>query len=75
VRPDDDDLIENIRDHIAPGKKGRPAGGDEPEAARHAAARGKWTPRWLEILRALWGDILFARRSLMRAKGLTSLSC
>jgi putative ABC transport system permease protein len=74
VRPDDHDLIEQIRDRVAPSTKERPEAGEEPEAARPAhtrkSMRGIWTPRWLEPVLALWRDIRFARRSLMRAKGL-----
>ena len=30
-----------------------------------------WRSRWLDFPGALWRDIRFARRSLLRAKGLT----
>src|SRR5262245_47570761 len=66
VRPDDNDLIDQIRDRMSPGTK-------EESGARAPAPGSKpgiRSPRWLEPVWALWRDIRFARRSLMRAKGL-----
>jgi predicted permease len=71
VRRDDDDLIKNIRDHISSKKKERLASADRSGVARRETERGRWSPRWIELASALWRDILFARRSLLHAKGLT----
>src|SRR5262245_64729030 len=83
MRPDDDDLDEEIRGHLALSIKERVQRGEDPAAARLAALRefgnvtltrdsmrGVWRPRMLEEIDALVHDIRIAWRSLMRVKGL-----
>src|SRR5882757_7353432 len=85
MRPDQDDLDEEIRGHMAISMKERLERGEDPEAARLAALRefgnvtltrdsmrSVWRPRWFENLDALARDIRFAVRALMRAKGLAA---
>jgi predicted permease len=82
MRPDDHELDDEIRSHIAISVRERIAGGDDPETARLAALRefgnvtltretirDVWRPRWIAAAAALIEDIHIARRSLMRAKG------
>ena len=84
MRPDDDDLDEEIRTNLAINARERVERGEDPEAARLAALRDfgyvpavrdsmrrVWHHRWLDELEALVRDIRFALRSLGRAKGLT----
>src|SRR5213593_548189 len=72
-----------MRDRIAPNTKKRLESGEKPEASRpgklnesgnitpaRESRLGIRSPRWLEPVWALTRDIRFARRSLMRAKGL-----
>ena len=66
MRSDDHDLIEKIRDRLAHNK---------PETVGNVTTtrmsmQGLRSTRWLEPAWALWRDIRFARRSLMRARGL-----
>src|SRR5262245_57127885 len=83
MRPDDDDLDEEIRGHLALSIKERVQRGEDPAAARLAALRefgnvaltrdsmrGVWRPRWFDAVEALGRDIRFALRALLRAKGL-----
>jgi hypothetical protein len=83
MRPDQDDLDDEIRGHMALSVKERIERGEDPEAARLAALRefgnvtltrdsmgAVWRPRWLDMAEALWQDIRVALRSLRRAKGL-----
>ena len=83
MRPDNDDLDEEIRGHLAISIKERIDRGEDPASARLAALkefgnvtltrdsiRDVWRPRWLDRAEALWQDIRVALRSLMRAKGL-----
>ena len=83
MRPDDDDLDEEIRGHLALSIKERVQRGEDPAAARLAALkefgnvaltrdlmRGVWRPRWFDAAEALGRDIRFAMRALLRAKGL-----
>jgi predicted permease len=85
MRPDQDDLDEEIRGHLAISIKERIERGEDPNAARLAALRefgnvtltrdsirAVWRPRWLETAGALWQDIRIALRSLRRAKGLAA---
>jgi putative ABC transport system permease protein len=85
MKPDLDELDEEIRGHIALSVKERIERGEDPEAARLAALkefgnvlltrdsiRSVWRHRWLDGAEALARDIRFALRSLVRAKGLTS---
>jgi predicted permease len=81
--PDQDDLDQEIRGHLALSIKERIEHGEDPEAARLAALkefgnvtltrdsiRGVWRPRWFDAAEALARDIRFAGRALLRAKGL-----
>src|SRR5438094_778744 len=85
MRPDQDDLDEEIRGHLAISIKERIERGEDPASARLAALkefgnvsltrdsiRSVWHPRWLDAAEALGRDIRFAMRSLLRAKGLAA---
>jgi predicted permease len=85
VKPDLDDLDEEIRGHLALSVKERIERGEDPEDARLAALkefgnvpltrdsiRSVWRPRWRDQAEALARDVRFAWRSLARAKGLTA---
>src|SRR5438046_10328745 len=85
MRPDRDDLDEDIRGPLALGIKERTERGQDPRSARLAALkefgnvtltrdsmRSIWRPRWLEAAEALGRDIRFALRALLRAKGLAA---
>src|SRR4029453_10522722 len=85
MKPDLDELDEEIRGHLALSIKERIERGEDPEAARLAALkefgnvlstrdsiRSVWRPRGLDAVEALARDIRIALRSLARAKGLTS---
>jgi predicted permease len=85
MRPDPDELDEEIKGHLALSIKERIERGEDPASARFAALkefgnvaltresmREVWRPRWLDAVEALGRDIRFALRSLLRAKGLTS---
>ena len=85
MKPDWDDLDDEIRGHLALSIQERIERGEDPEAARLAALkefgnvdltrdsiRSVWRPRWLDAAEALVRDIRFAFRSLVRAKGLTT---
>jgi putative ABC transport system permease protein len=85
MRPDQDDLDEEIRGHLAISIKERIERGEDPKSARLAAMkefgnvtltresiRGIWRPRWIESAGALARDIKFAWRALMRVKGLAA---
>ena len=83
MHPDDEDLDEEIRGHLAISIKERIERGEDPAAARLAALkefgnitltrdsiRRIWRHRWYDDLEALARDIRFALRALIRAKGL-----
>ncbi|HKE86748.1 MAG TPA: ADOP family duplicated permease [Vicinamibacterales bacterium] len=83
MRPDEDDLDEEIRGHLAISIKERIERGEDPAAARLAALkefgnvtltrdsiRRVWRHRWYDDMEALARDIRFALRALLRAKGL-----
>ena len=85
MRPDERDLDDEIRGHLALSIRERIARGEDPEAARLAALRelgyipqvresmqAVWQPRWLATAGALWHDVRIALRSLRRAKGLAA---
>jgi putative ABC transport system permease protein len=85
MHPDDDDLDEEIRGHLALSIKERVQRGEDPAAARLAALkefgnvaltresmRGVWRPRWFDAVEALGRDMRFALRALLRAKGLAA---
>src|SRR5260370_35094427 len=85
MRPDDDDLSEEIRGHLAINIKERVERGEDPASARPAALkefgnvtltrdsiRGVWRHRWMDTIEALGRDIHIAFRSLLRVRGLTA---
>src|SRR5262245_37944731 len=85
MRPDDDDLAEEIRGHLAISMKERLERGEDPKSARLAALkdfgnltltrdsmRRVWRHRWFDEADALVRDLRFALRSLSRAKGLAA---
>ena len=85
MRPDERELDEEIRGHLALSMKDQIDRGDDPDAARQAALRelggvmltresmrAVWHSRWPDMLEALWQDLRVALRSLRRAKGLAS---
>jgi predicted permease len=84
MRPDERDLDDEIRGHLALAIKERIDRGQSPEAARRAALaefgylgsvresiRRVWYSRFFDALTALGRDIRFAVRSLARARGLS----
>ena len=84
MRPDERDLDEEIRGHLAISIKERIDRGEDPASARRAALREfgyvpavreemrrVWYSRWFDAATALARDVRFAFRSLLRAKGLT----
>ena len=85
MRPDDRDIDEEIRGHLAINIKERIDRGEDPEAARLAAMREfgylphvreqmrqVWYGRWFDLAEALVQDIRVGMRSLWRAKGLAA---
>ena len=85
MRPNDRDLDEEIRGHLAISIKQRIERGDDPEPARLAALRELgyvpavrdsmrhvWYGRWFEATAALVQDMRVGLRSLLRAKGLAA---
>ncbi len=84
MRPDERDLDEEIRGHLAINIKERIDRGEDPVSARRAALlefgyvpavrdemRRVWYSRWYDAAEAFARDTRFALRSLVRAKGLT----
>src|SRR5262245_25067961 len=84
MKPDLDELDDEIQGHMALSIKERVESGEDPEAARLAARkefgnvlltrdsiRRVWRHRLLDQAEALARDLRFALRSLLRAKGLT----
>src|SRR5436190_19761184 len=85
MRPDIDDLDDEIRGHMALSVKERIERGEDPYSARLAALkefgnvtltrdsmRSVWHHRWREGAEALGRDVRFAVRALLRAKGLAA---
>src|SRR5688500_6640858 len=85
MRPDDRELDEEIRGHLALSVKERIERGENPEAARLAALREfgyvpairdsmrrVWYSRWFDAVAALGQDMRIGLRSLLRAKGLAA---
>src|ERR1700704_6293446 len=85
MSPNNDDLDEEIRGHLAISIKERIERGEDPASARLAALkefgnvtltrdaiRGVWRHHWLDQAEALGRDIRFAMRALLRAKGLAA---
>jgi predicted permease len=84
-RPDERDLDDEIRGHIALSVKERIDGGEDPETARRAAfrefgylpavhdsMRRVWYSRWLDAVAALGREMRIGGRSLLRTKGLAA---
>ena len=85
MTPDDDELDEEIRGHLALSIQERIERGEDPRSARSAALREfgnptltrdsmrrVWRPRWLDAVDALERDIRFALRSLWHARGMAA---
>ena len=85
MRPDERELDDEIRGHLAISIKERIERGEDPERARLAAMRELgyvpavresmrrvWYSRWFDAVAALARDIRFAFRSLRRSKGLSA---
>src|SRR5919106_252109 len=85
MRPDDRDLDEEIRGHLALSVRDRIERGEDAETARLAALRELgyipairdsmrrvWYSRWLDSVAALGQDIWVGLRCLLRAKGLAA---
>ena len=85
MRPDDRELDEEIRGHLALSVQERIEHGEEPEAARlaalrefgHVAAirdsmRRVWYSRWADAIAALSQDLRVGVRSLLRTRGLSA---
>jgi putative ABC transport system permease protein len=85
MRPDDNDLDEEIRGHLALSVKERIERGEDPASARLAARkefgnltltrdsiRSVWRSRWIDAAEGLARDIRFAMRALLRVKGLAA---
>src|SRR5687767_11604272 len=85
MRPDQNDLDDEIRGHLAINIKERIDRGEDPEAARLAALREfgyvphlreemrrVWYGRWFDLADAFAQDMRVGLRSLMRAKGLAA---
>jgi predicted permease len=83
--PDQDDLDEEIRGHLALGIKERIERGEDPTSARLAALkefgnvlltrdsmRGVWCPRWRDVADAFGRDVRCALRQLRRSPGFTA---
>lgn len=86
MRPDERDLDDEIRGHLALSVKARVERGEDPEAARLAALREfgyvpamrdsmrrVWYSRWFDAVAALGQDMRVGLRSLRRAKGLAAI--
>ena len=85
MRPDDREIDDEIRGHLALSVKQRVENGEDPEAARLAAMRELgylpavresmrrvWFSRWFDAAAALGRDMRVALRSLRHAKGLSA---
>src|SRR5580765_2449827 len=85
MRPEDRELDEEIRSHIALAVQQRIDRGEEPEAARLAALREfgyagdireamhrVWHNRWLDAAGSFAREMRIGMRSLLRAKGLAA---
>jgi putative ABC transport system permease protein len=83
MRPDDHELDDEIRGHLAISVKERMDRGEDSESARRAALRELgyvpavrdsmrrvWYSRWFDLAEALAQDLRVGLRSLLRAKGL-----
>src|SRR5258708_12085901 len=83
MRPDERELDDEIRGHLALSVKERIERGEDPESARLAALREfgyvpairssmhrVWYSRWCDAVEALGHDMRIGLRSLLRAKGM-----
>jgi predicted permease len=83
MRPDERDLDDEIRGHLALSVRERIERGEDPESARKTALREfgyvpairdsmrrVWYSRWFDAVAALGQDMRVGLRSLLRAKGL-----
>jgi putative ABC transport system permease protein len=84
-RPEEHDLDEEIRGHLAIEMKERIERGEDPASARFSALkdfgnvtltrdsmRSVWRSRWFDAAEALVRDMRFALRSLLRVKGMAA---
>jgi predicted permease len=85
MRPDEHEIDEEIRGHLAIAIQQRIEQGEDPEAARLAALREfgylprmrehmrrVWYSRWFDLAEALVQDIRVGMRSLWRARGMAA---
>ncbi len=85
MRPDLNELDDEIKGHLALEIQQRIERGEDPEAARLAALRqfgyvpklrdqmrGVWYSRWFDLAEAMLQEIRVGLRSLLRAKGLAA---
>jgi putative ABC transport system permease protein len=85
MRPDDREIDEEIRGHLALSLKERIERGEDPEAARLAALRDfgyipatrdaihrVWHSRWVDAAHGLAQEMRIGLRSLLRARGLAA---
>jgi putative ABC transport system permease protein len=85
MRPDDRELDDEIRGHLAISIQDRIERGEDPESARLAALREfgyvpairdsmrrVWYSRWFDAIGALATDMRIGFRSLLRAKGMAA---
>ena len=85
MRPDERELDDEIRGHLALAIRERLSQGEDPESARLAALREfgylpavrdsmrqVWYSRWLDAVSAFAQDVRIGVRSLRRAKGLSA---
>ena len=85
MRPDEHEIDEEIRGHLAIAIQQRIEQGEDPEAARLAALREfgylprmredmrrVWYSRWFDMAAALVQDLRIGMRSLWRAKGMAA---
>src|SRR6187399_60305 len=85
MRPDERDLDDEIRGHLAISIKERIDAGEDPVAARRAALaefgyapaardsmRRVWHSRWLDAVAALGRDMRIGLRSLLRTRGMSA---
>ena len=85
MRPDEREIHDEIRGHLALSIKERVERGEDPEAARRAAldelgylpavrdsVRRVWYSRWFDAAAALAREMRIGLRSLLRAKGLAA---
>src|SRR5215217_5173995 len=79
MRLDEEDFKEEIRAHLAMAAMEKEADGIDPGEAHYAAlkefgnvtltteaARGVWTPAWLDTLRDVMSDVRYAIRALAK---------